>query len=147
MATGSQLIHGHGERSAHLNGPRPDLCAQDGVRRRIEQSRAGTYTCSPLRTSRAEDGATNRRSGNALLETIRFGLRDSSERDGEASEEKRWRVKKEQPGDLQIYFSRTWLIHAALLYTHTHTHDCTHRKGNTPERSSARMRVAGSLSA
>ena len=121
MATGSQLIHGHGERSAHLNGPRPDLCAQDGVRRRIEQSRAGTYTCSPLRTSRAEDGATNRRSGNALLETIRFGLRDSSERDGEASEEKRWRVKKEQPGICKFIFTHVAYTRRPLIHTHTHT--------------------------
>ena len=56
------------------------VSAQDGVWRRIEQSRAGKDTCSPFKTSRAEDGATNRRSGNALLETIRFGLRDSGER-------------------------------------------------------------------
>ena len=93
------------------------VSAQDGVRRRIEQSRAGKDTCSPFRTSRAEDGATNRRSGNALLETIRFGLREASARcrcaDAPMACGERWVEggKRNIPRESIVAYTRRPLIH------------------------------------
>ena len=72
----SQLIDGHGERLAHLDGPRPDLCVRrsEAETEREHQSvgrAVGMQTCSPFKTSRAEDLDTRRRNGNALIDTDR----------------------------------------------------------------------------
>ena len=72
----SQLIDGHGERLAHLDGPRPDLCVRrsEAETEREHQSvgrAVGMQTCSPFNTSRAKDLDTRRRNGNALIDTDR----------------------------------------------------------------------------
>ena len=72
----SQLIDGHGERLAHLDGPRPDLCVRrsEAETEREHQSvgrAVGMQTCSPFNTSREEDLDTRRRNGNALIDTDR----------------------------------------------------------------------------
>ena len=75
-ADDSQLIDGHGERLAHLDGPRPDLCVRrsetETEREHQSVGRAvGMQTCSPFNTSREEDLDTRRRNGNALIDTDR----------------------------------------------------------------------------
>ena len=75
-ADDSQLIDGHGERLAHLDGPRPDLCVRrsEAETEREHQSvgrAVGMQTCSPFNTSREEDLDTRRRNGNALIDTDR----------------------------------------------------------------------------